>query len=159
MLDLANQTRLLSVNAAVEAVRADEKGTGFKVVAQEIRLLSEQSKESVRKISKQLSDILEESGNTIQITRNGLQTIEDGVQTAYEISDLFGAVIDTYLGTAESVEHIVSTIQQESDAITQMLQTMEEINRGQNESMTGIEQVRQNIEGLNAVAERLHRMV
>ncbi len=159
VLDLANQTRLLSVNAAVEAVRADEKGTGFKVVAQEIRLLSEQSKESVRKISKQLSDILEESGNTIQITRNGLQTIEDGVQTAYEISDLFGAVIDTYLGTAESVEHIVSTIQQESDAITQMLQTMEEINRGQNESMTGIEQVRQNIEGLNAVAERLHRMV
>src|SRR5581483_4850456 len=76
--DLAQQSNLLSVNAAIEAAKAGENGRGFAVVAQEVKSLSEQSRQATTQVRTILSDIQKAAAAAVMATEQGTKAVESG---------------------------------------------------------------------------------
>ena len=158
VLDLADQTRMLSLNAAVEALRSGEHGVGFNIVAKEIRLLSDESKSSARKIGQLLKNIQHSSQITVKSTSKGVKSMKNSVDIANEVSQTFNTMADTYINTVDNLEQIIINIKQETDSIQQINSVMNNVQHGQSENSNSFQQIKENISSLGKVAERLRKM-
>ncbi|OAV41022.1 methyl-accepting chemotaxis protein [Clostridium saccharobutylicum] len=125
---ISEQTNLLALNAAIEAARAGESGKGFSVVAEEIRNLAEQSKDSSESISKLISEI---SGNADEIVqesvmmddemRNQAKIIENSILSFKKIIGAVDEVIpkiETVKTSAENIENHKNTILNRIDGLS-----------------------------------------
>ena len=90
--DIANQTNMLSLNAAVEAARAGEQGKGFAVVAGEIRKLADQSKQSAEKIQGLVSDIQTSINASVMVTDEGTKKAQEGIKLAQSTAEAFEGI-------------------------------------------------------------------
>lgn len=104
--DIADETRLLGLNAAIEAARAGEAGLGFGVVAQEIRKLSADSKETVGKIKDLTTSIKESVDKTVEMGNATTSTIE---QQAAAIEEVTASVMEI-AGLTEQLEKLATTL-------------------------------------------------
>lgn len=159
VLDLADQTRMLSLNAAVEAIRSGEHGVGFNVVAREIRALSDESKSSAEQIRKLLLSIQKSTEKTVNSTTNSVKSMKKSVDTATELKETFNNMATTYIATANNLEQIVLNIKQETQSIKQIYEAMKSIQQGQSENTKGYEQIQDSINNLGQVAMRLKQIV
>ncbi|WP_026735988.1 methyl-accepting chemotaxis protein [Fischerella sp. PCC 9605] len=157
--ELANRTNILAINSSVEAVRAGEYGKGFAVVANEITKLSDQSQKSAEKINVLVSKIQKAINSTVMVTEEGTKTVKTGVEIAQKTDRAFAGVADAINNMVLNNQQISLNLKQQLDAIQQVVQAMDTINRGAKETATGISQTRSGTEELNATALILKRMV
>ncbi|MBD0261800.1 MAG: methyl-accepting chemotaxis protein [Tolypothrix sp. Co-bin9] len=157
--DLANQTNMLALNSSVEAVRAGEYGKGFAVVANEIRRLSDQSQKSAEKINLLVSNIQKAISSTVMVTEEGTKTVKTGVQIAKNTDQAFTGVADAVNDMVFNNQQISLNLKQQLDAIQQVVEAMNAINKGAKESAVGISQTRSGTEQLNKAARSLKQMV
>ncbi len=127
--DQANQTHLLAFNATVEAVRAGESGKGFGVVAAEIRVLAEKSKQSAPKINGIVADIQAAIDATATTVGEGTLTVEAGVRIAKRTADAFNGVIAAINEVADRNQQISLNAQQQAVAIQEVLEAMNALNQ------------------------------
>lgn len=113
ILDIADQTTLLSLNASIEAARAGQNGLGFAVVAEEIRKLSNQSKDAVDEIRKVVDEIKEASNVTVttvkeanDIVCNQYKALSQSIKVYQEIDLNVGQLVQNMEKIAASVKHI-----------------------------------------------------
>ena len=130
---IADQTNLLSLNAAIEAARAGEQGRAFTVVAGEVRRLAEESKESAKKIASMVKRIESERAKAVKSMDSGLKEVTEG-----------GEVINKALNALDKIATLVQEI-------AGMSQTILEVNRKQEEAA---ETVGKTIEEISTVAEQ-----
>lgn len=107
---IAEQTNLLALNAAIEAARAGEHGRGFAVVADEVRKLAEQSSSSAGEISSLIGSIQEKARNAVSVMQDGVSQVQNGV----------GAVN----GAGNSFKDIAGMVEQVVDETTEMERTV-----------------------------------
>ena len=153
--DIAGQTNLLALNASVEAARAGEHGRGFNVVAQEIRKLAVQSKQSAENIGQLVNQVKKVTDTTVMAMEAGTRSVDNSVGIAREAGSAFEQARDAVDSISENTEQIALTAQQQSDAISQVLEAMHSLRDGANESTQGIGETRSGIRQLQDMIQEL----
>lgn len=126
--DLSGQSNLLSVNAAIEAARAGEHGKSFAVVAQEIRNLAEQSKQSTAQVKNILDDIRNAINSTVLATEQGEKIVDEGMKLAAL--------------SGESISNLISSISVTKDAALQTSVSSQEQVIGMNQIALAMESIK-----------------
>ncbi|MEO5331094.1 MAG: methyl-accepting chemotaxis protein [Magnetococcus sp. YQC-5] len=157
--DFANETKMLAMNAAVEAVRAGEHGKGFAVLATETRKLADESKRSAAKINTLVAEVQGANNSTVMATEEGSNTVDEGMAISKNTAETFREVAQSMGAASQGAQQIALNVQQQAVAIRQVVEAMKSINTGARESVAGMSQVKEGIQTLNEAAKTLQRMV
>ncbi|MEX1170989.1 MAG: methyl-accepting chemotaxis protein [Chloroflexota bacterium] len=153
--DLADQSNLLAVNAAIEAAKAGEQGRGFAVVAQEVRNLADQSREATAQVSGILGEIQKAANSAVLVTEQGTRD----VATAVEKVELAGAVIDQLAATAAEAaglaRQIAASAGQQRVGVDQIGSGIANVGQVSNQTVAAARQLQQEAEGLTRLADHL----
>jgi methyl-accepting chemotaxis protein len=125
--DIADQTNLLALNAAIEAARAGEQGRGFAVVADEVRKLAERTTKATKEVSEKILTIQDETKTAVEAMKAGNSKVEAGVSAANQASDALQKIIASAMGMQEMVTHIATAAVEQNSAASDVNQSMDEI--------------------------------
>ncbi|MBF0359319.1 MAG: MCP four helix bundle domain-containing protein [Magnetococcales bacterium] len=157
--DFTNETKMLAMNAAIEAVRAGEQGKGFSVISVEIRKLAEESKHSVERINLLVRDIRKATEATVQVAENGKQTTDRWINMTQQAADAFMGVADALDQSSNRGQQIALNTKQMKTAINQVVEAINTLNSAFKESVLEIKETKQDMNKLNTVARWLGSLV
>lgn len=132
--EIADQTNLLALNAAIEAARAGEQGRGFAVVADEVRKLAERTASSTTEITGMIGKIQEGTKQAVKEMEVGVVRVNEGVGLARQAGDSVGAIRDAAQQAARAVDDITIAIQEQSLAARDIARRIESIAQGTEEN-------------------------
>lgn len=157
--DLAEQSNLLSVNAAIEAAKASEQGKGFGVVADEIKNLAMQSKQGVTQVRSILSDIQSATAAAVMAAEQSGKAIAEGARQASESSVAIDSLAESVATAAQSAMQIVASSQQQLVGMDQISQAMASIDQASAQNAAGARQMEGEVQRLQELASSMRRMV
>lgn len=157
--DIADQTNLLALNAAIEAARAGEQGRGFAVVADEVRKLAERTTTATKEIAQMIKNIQDETKTAVGAMVHGTQQVEEGVKSTAQAGDSLQQIIQMAEQVGEMITHIATAATQQSSATEQVNSNMDQIARLVKESAVGAQQSAKACQDLSGLALDLQKMV
>ncbi len=157
--ELAEQSNLLAVNAAIEAAKAGEHGKGFAVVAQEVKSLAEQSKQATAQVRTILNDIQKATNAAVMATEQGSKAVEAGEKQSADAGESIRILADSIAESADASTQIAATNQQQMVGMDQVALAMENIREASNLSVTGTQQAEHSAQNLNELGQKLKRLV
>jgi methyl-accepting chemotaxis protein len=125
--DIAGQTNLLALNAAIEAARAGEQGRGFAVVADEVRKLAERTSTATTEIEKMILGIQNDTSGAVDAMNAALPEVQEGVQLAGSATESLQAIESGARRTLERVGEVADATKEQSAASTSIAQRVEQI--------------------------------
>lgn len=157
--DLAEQSNLLAVNAAIEASRAGEHGKGFIVVAQEIKSMAEQSKQATKQVRSRLNDIQKASVAAVMATEKGTKAVEATVAQSSSTGKSMQEISRSISEAAQAVMQIAASNQQQLVGMDQVVMAMTNIKQATNQNAASTRQVEMTVKNLQDIGRRLKSMV
>lgn len=157
--DIADQSNLLSVNAAIEASRAGEQGKGFTVVAQEIKLLAEQSKQATTQVRDILNDVQKATSAAVMATEQGSKAVEVCVKQSAQAGEAIKVLAESSTEAAQTATQIVASSQQQVVGMDQIGTAMQNINQAGAQTAASMRQVEIVAQNLNELGQKLKGMV
>ena len=157
--DIADQTNLLALNAAIEAARAGEQGRGFAVVADEVRKLAERTTTATKEIAQMIKNIQDETKIAVSAMEAGTKQVEEGVSSTAKAGDSLKEIIHMSEEVGEMITHIATAATEQSSATEQVNTNMEQIAKLVKESAIGAQQSAKACQDLSGLALDLQKMV
>ena len=153
--DLADQSNILAVNAAIEAAKAGEHGKGFAVVAHEIKSLAEQSKHATKQVRGILSDIQKATGAAVMATEQGSKAVDEGVKEATRASESIQALSRNFSESTQSAAQIAAANKEQLMAIDQVTMAMQNIEEVTAQNVSSMRQLEIAVQSLKNMAQNL----
>jgi methyl-accepting chemotaxis protein len=137
--DIAGQTNLLALNAAIEAARAGEQGRGFAVVADEVRKLAERTTSATHEIGDMITGIQDDTTKAVESMHAGTKEVEAGVILANQAGEALQEIVSSVQGVSDMVQHIATAAEEQSttgDVISANVESVANITQQTAESAT-----------------------
>jgi methyl-accepting chemotaxis protein len=157
--DIADQTNLLALNAAIEAARAGEQGRGFAVVADEVSKLAERTSKATKEISDMINEIQKETSFAVNSIKEGTEAVSKGKQLAGKAGDVLSEIKTETDKLISIAEHVATASEEQSSTSEQISKNIESISNVSSQTTIGIQQIAQAAESLNQLTDNLERLV
>lgn len=157
--DLAAQSNLLAVNAAIEAAKAGEHGKGFAVVAQEVKSLAEQSKQATGQVRTILSDIQKATSAAVMATEQGSKAVEAGAKQSEQAGLSIQALAGSVAEAAQAAAQIAASSQQQLVGVDQVASAMGSVKQASTQNVDSARQLETAAHDLKQLGDNLKKLV
>ena len=157
--DIADQSNLLAVNAAIEAAKAGEQGKGFAVVAQEIKNLAGQSKQATLQVRNILNDIQKVTGAAVMATEQGSKAVEAGLKQSLQAGEAIRILAESSNEAVLAATQIVASSQQQVVGMDQIGVAMHNINQAGTETAVSMFQAEKSAKSLYELGQKLKVLI
>jgi len=157
--DIADQTNLLALNAAIEAARAGEQGRGFAVVADEVRKLAERTTKATKEIAEMIKKIQTDTAGAVHSMEEGTQEVERGIAFADKAGTSLKEIVGVSQKLTDMVTQIAAASEEQSSASEQISKNVEGISKVTGETAQGTQQIARAAEDLNRLTNNLQELV
>jgi methyl-accepting chemotaxis protein len=157
--DIADQTNLLALNAAIEAARAGEQGRGFAVVADEVRALAERTTRATREIGDMIKAIQSETRGVVSAMEQGVQEVETGTSEATRSSDALREILDQVNAVSCQITEIAGAAEEQTATTGLISGNIQQITALVKNAASGSHQCAAQASQLTSCAHDLERII
>ncbi|MDR3579045.1 MAG: methyl-accepting chemotaxis protein [Oryzomonas sp.] len=157
--DIADQTNLLALNAAIEAARAGEQGRGFAVVADEVRALAERTTKATREIGEMIKAIQKETHDAVKAMEEGVAEVEKGAVSSHKSGQALEEILERINEVTIQVSQIATAAEQQTATTGEVTNNIQQITEVVHQTARGADETAGEAAQLATQAQKLQSLI